>query len=70
MTPVVKQDLDAARCENPECPGDHPVVIYSKCHPGMPLGATYCRERGTMILTCVVCQATTMELAVAEATVQ
>ena len=62
-----RQDLDATACTTPGClhtGGNHAMDLYSRCHPGMPLIASY--HAGTLSLSCTVCDEPVVTIAVAD----
>lgn len=67
---LVRQDLEAVECSNPECDGLHPVVLYAKCHPEGGLTVRYDKSHGVLVLVCYECSTAIAEIEVASAPLQ
>jgi hypothetical protein len=61
---ALRTELDRLRCSEPGCDcGADGVVLTSVCHPDDPMWASY--RHGELTLTCVVCDAPVVTIAVA-----
>lgn len=67
---LVRQDLDTMACPNPQCDGDHPLVLYARCHPDVDLAVCYDRNCGVLFLSCSECSKPVARVKVATAVVQ
>lgn len=66
---LVQQDLDVAECETPNCPGDHPVFMQSRCHAGSGVDAGYDNTTGCISFYCHQCKVFLFRVLVGEATI-
>jgi hypothetical protein len=69
LPPLLKQDLDAFRCPNPECTGEHPIALVPSCHPRAGVIAVYHPDRGVIQFACHECKTEILEVEVAAAPV-
>ena len=65
MTALTREDLDAARCSNPGCTHDSPVLEMVACHDAAGLRLYYDKRTGRLSASCFVCNATVLVIAVA-----
>lgn len=63
--PLTRQQLDQAKCENPECtdPDCGTLYLHSRCHPRAALGVKYLQ--GVLTVYCAECEDEVTQVAVA-----
>ena len=67
MKILIKADLDAARCESPDCGHDHGVVYFhSDCHPSYGVDVRYDKALSHLTVLCHVCKRVVAKIAPAE----
>jgi hypothetical protein len=55
---VTRQTLAAARCADPDCKQDHPVLyLHQDCHGSTGVRASYNKETCLLTLKCAACGA-------------
>lgn len=69
MKPLVRADLDALRCANPNCtmmPDGHEVLMNAACHRLGVVLAAYTPGSGVMSFYCPECEMVVAHVAVAD----
>jgi hypothetical protein len=65
-----RENLDFARCGNPECKEEHPAELFmhSQCHPEAPVTASYNNEDSTINIFCAECSSPIVKIKAASIT--
>jgi hypothetical protein len=65
---LTRDDLDETKCAARGCQNDHPLVLNSACHPGVPLFVEYHKDEGVLVMQCAECGEVVVLIQVAWAT--
>lgn len=64
--PLTQTTLNVLNCNDPTCTHEHDdtLTFHARCHPLAPTWTSYTASTGVMEVTCAVCGALVVEVAV------